>query len=135
MNYIFDYRGKIKPKERPRMGKWGVFTPRSTVKSENDLVLQFKRIYKDVVPSENPIKLVFNLTIKPPKSWNKIKTKMALDGLLLPTAKPDIDNILKTILDAFNGVIYKDDSQVVEIMIKKEYGIADGALIQFYEGF
>lgn len=36
--------------------------------------------------------------------------------------KPDSDNIAKAILDALNGVAYYDDSQVVGLTVKKEYG-------------
>lgn len=33
--------------------------------------------------------------------------------------KPDVDNIAKAVLDALNGVAYGDDSQVVELTVKK----------------
>lgn len=35
------------------------------------------------------------------------------------TDKPDVDNVLKLVMDALNGVAYKDDSQVTEATIKK----------------
>lgn len=35
------------------------------------------------------------------------------------TYKPDIDNIIKSVMDGLNGVAYKDDSQVVEIKAVK----------------
>lgn len=37
------------------------------------------------------------------------------------TGKPDLDNIIKAICDACNGVVFKDDSQVVRITACKEY--------------
>lgn len=33
--------------------------------------------------------------------------------------KPDVDNIAKAVLDALNGIAYDDDSQVVELTVKK----------------
>lgn len=33
--------------------------------------------------------------------------------------KPDADNIAKLILDALNGVAYKDDAQVISLKVKK----------------
>ena len=42
-------------------------------------------------------------------------------GKLLPSRKPDIDNVLKIVLDALNGVAYKDDSRVVMVSAKKVY--------------
>ena len=35
--------------------------------------------------------------------------------------KPDLDNIAKLILDACNGVIWKDDSEVVELTVRRVY--------------
>ncbi|MCI5969153.1 RusA family crossover junction endodeoxyribonuclease, partial [Helicobacter sp.] len=34
----------------------------------------------------------------------------------------DIDNILKPILDALNGIAYYDDSQVTELFVKRQQG-------------
>lgn len=33
--------------------------------------------------------------------------------------KPDIDNVLKAVLDGLNGVAYEDDAQVVEVSVTK----------------
>lgn len=38
-----------------------------------------------------------------------------------PTIKPDIDNIAKQILDALNGIAWKDDAQVVRLTVQKRY--------------
>ena len=51
----------------------------------------------------------------------KYKRKMIEEGTLYPIVKPDIDNVAKAILDALNGVVYKDDNQIVELHIKKLY--------------
>ena len=39
----------------------------------------------------------------------------------LHIVKPDVDNCIKWILDIFNDIIWKDDTQVVEITAKKMY--------------
>ena len=36
--------------------------------------------------------------------------------------RPDIDNVAKSALDAFNGIVYVDDAQVYDLQIKKTYG-------------
>ena len=56
-----------------------------------------------------------------PKSWSKKKQALASDGEIKPTKKCDIDNIVKSVLDALNGVAYKDDKQVVCIYSTKKY--------------
>lgn len=35
--------------------------------------------------------------------------------------RPDIDNLQKGIFDALNGVCWKDDSQIVEVLAQKVY--------------
>jgi len=37
-------------------------------------------------------------------------------------SKPDIDNIIKVLCDALNGVAYQDDSQVVAVTAEKRWG-------------
>ena len=37
------------------------------------------------------------------------------------TSKPDTDNIAKSILDSLNGIAYKDDKQVVDLRVRKQY--------------
>lgn len=44
-----------------------------------------------------------------------------LNGELMPAKKPDIDNIAKAVLDALNSVAYRDDTQIVELQIRKQY--------------
>jgi len=36
--------------------------------------------------------------------------------------RPDADNIAKGCKDALKGVVYKDDSQIVELLVRKSYG-------------
>lgn len=36
--------------------------------------------------------------------------------------RPDADNIAKGVKDAMKGVVYKDDSQIVELLVRKSYG-------------
>lgn len=61
---------------------------------------------------EDAVKLEVLFIIKRPKSVKKA----------YPTSRPDLDNYLKALLDAFNGVVLKDDSQVVEFFARKQYG-------------
>ena len=56
-----------------------------------------------------------------PKSKSKKFKEAALEGKEKPTKKPDADNIVKAILDALNGLMYKDDSCIVELSCVKYY--------------
>ena len=43
------------------------------------------------------------------------------------TKKPDIDKLARGIFDALTGVVWRDDSQVVELHINKHYALAGEA--------
>ncbi|MGM0807551.1 MAG: RusA family crossover junction endodeoxyribonuclease [Bacillota bacterium] len=56
-----------------------------------------------------------------PKSFSKKNTELAENGVLRPVTKPDADNYLKGIKDGLNKVIWKDDSQIVDVHVSKYY--------------
>ena len=56
-----------------------------------------------------------------PKNTKKSHKLLMIKGEMLPTKKPDIDNIMKVVLDALNGVAYHDDSQIVKIYAVKYF--------------
>ena len=55
------------------------------------------------------------------KSWTKAQTLMAEMGKVLPSKRPDIDNYTKSILDGANGLLFKDDAQIVGLYAEKRY--------------
>ena len=56
-----------------------------------------------------------------PTSKSKKFKKEAMAGQVLPTKKPDIDNIFKCVTDAIGGIAYKDDKQIVRSVVNKAY--------------
>lgn len=68
---------------------------------------------------------VLDLTVKAfykiPQSFSRKKRNDALNGNLTPQTKPDVDNILKVVCDALNGLAYEDDKQIVHQEIFKFY--------------
>ena len=68
------------------------------------------------------LRVVFDMPI--PKSWSK-KRKNEAAGCY-HTSKPDLDNLQKALLDAMNGIVFEDDSQVADIRAVKRYTITGG---------
>lgn len=56
-----------------------------------------------------------------PASWSGKKQRQALAGEVLPTTKPDCDNVVKAIFDGLNGVLWRDDVLVVDLRVRKRY--------------
>jgi Holliday junction resolvase RusA-like endonuclease len=40
----------------------------------------------------------------------------------IPTSKPDIDNVLKLVMDALNEHGWDDDKQVVDVVMRRRWG-------------
>lgn len=70
---------------------------------------------------KDPLALDMTAFFPVPASWSMKKKEKALAGAIRPTVKPDGDNVLKQI-DALNGVAFEDDSQIVEMRVRKLYG-------------
>ena len=109
-------------KGRPRFVKAAgrTYTPEKTARYENLVALAFSEKYPDAVPLEGPVMMMMTAYFSIPKSWSKKKQQQARDGIILPTKKPDTDNISK-IKDALNGIAYRDDAQVIHDPVFKMY--------------
>jgi len=71
-------------------------------------------------PLQAPLTVYIYAHMGIPLSWSKAKHKAALEGDIYP-ARPDVDNIAKTVLDGMNGVVYEDDAQVTYLKVSKKY--------------
>lgn len=126
MNIEFEIPGKPQGKARARtfynskLNKMQSVTPANTVLYENLIKLMFRESYKGDM-TLNPCKVEITALYGIPKSYSKKKIEEIRSGRLLPTKKPDADNICKCVLDALNGLAYKDDTQVVDVRIIKQY--------------
>jgi Holliday junction resolvase RusA-like endonuclease len=49
-----------------------------------------------------------------------------------PTTRPDLDNYAKLTLDALNGIIWTDDSQITELRLGKFYSITPSTMIKVF---
>ena len=68
-----------------------------------------------------PLEIAILSLFEPPKSVSQKVRALMLNGEILPTKRPDADNIIKIILDALNGSIYHDDAQICNIYFTKKY--------------
>jgi Holliday junction resolvase RusA-like endonuclease len=56
-----------------------------------------------------------------PQSKSKKFHAAAMAGDERPTKKPDCDNIFKAVADALNGLLFKDDKQIIHARVEKYY--------------
>tara|TARA_R110000822_G_scaffold106604_1_gene234804 strand:+ start:116 stop:544 length:429 start_codon:yes stop_codon:yes gene_type:complete len=75
---------------------------------------------------QTPVSLYLYIRVPIPASATKKRLQAIASGEEKPTKKPDASNILKSVEDAMNSVVYKDDSQIVNIHITKVYSSVPG---------
>jgi Holliday junction resolvase RusA-like endonuclease len=110
-----------RPAPRPRVTRWGAYNdPRYTAYKEL-IAKEIKQVMKisklSIIKDAISLNLEFHIAI--PKSYTK-KQKQDLIGKF-KTSKPDIDNYIKGVMDALNGVCWIDDAQVCQITAVKHY--------------
>jgi Holliday junction resolvase RusA-like endonuclease len=86
-------------------------------------------------PLETPVTLYLHIRMPIPKSYSKKRIEACLNGSEQPIKKPDASNILKSVEDGLNGVVYKDDSQIINIHVTKVYSTKSGVDICIKECF
>lgn len=122
MEITFTVHSEPYGKGRPRFRKDGhTYTPEKT-KAYEKLVQTEYIAQTGGVMLAGPIKAMIYARFGVNKSDTKKAKAEKLAGEILPTKKPDCDNIAKTVLDALNGVAYLDDSQIVRLKVDKDYG-------------
>lgn len=107
-------------KQRPRVCKWGTYTPAKTVNYETFIKELFAISGQQKL--NGPLVLTIYAYFSIPKSDSKKTRQAKLSGEILPAKKPDVDNLIKIVADALNGLAYDDDAQIVSATIKKVYG-------------
>lgn len=70
---------------------------------------------------EGCLELRIIVFLLPPKSWPAWKRKAAMDMKIEPTTTPDLSNYVKGAEDAFNGIVWRDDAQIVNAWQLKRY--------------
>lgn len=114
--------GKGRPRFSARGGHMRAYTPAKTENYSNRLSGAAQDAMDGRLPLDGPVELTMRAVLGVPASWSKRKQADALTGALLPTVKPDADNLVKLVMDALNTIVWKDDKQVVRCVIDKRYG-------------
>lgn len=135
MIYEFEIPGKIIGKGRPRLNSYtgAVYTPTRTKDYEN-LVMQYFMIkYPKFKQLEGRVSVEIVANFEVPKSTKKQDKILMLENKINPIKKPDIDNIVKIILDAMNEIAFKDDTQITKLNVEKKYSEAESVLVKIEE--
>lgn len=115
----FTIEGKPQGKQRPRFARGHTYTPKKTKEYEELVAWSAKEVCDS--PIAEPCTIGVGAVFEVPKSYSKVKREACLRGEIVPKY-PDVDNILKIVMDSCNGIAYLDDSQIYSACVNKEYG-------------
>ena len=135
MIYEFEVPGKVIVKGRPRLNSYTgvVYTPTKTKDYESLVEQYFLLKYPRFKILEGRIKVSIIAYFSIPKATKKSDINEMLDNNISPTKKPDIDNIVKAVLDSMNKFAFKDDNQITKLEVEKKYALEDKIYIKIEE--
>ena len=117
---VFEVPGAVRGKGRPRFTRFGnTYTDSKTVAYEKFIKSCYLKHTRYI--SDRSVRISIYVCFAPNKSDTKKNKVLKLSNLLWPKKKPDIDNIIKVVLDSLNDVAYNDDTQVNELHIMRHY--------------
>ena len=121
----FTVPGQPVAKGRPKAARRGnfitMYTPEKTASYENLVKVKAEEAMQGRGLIEDAVHVEVRLYVCIPDSWSKKKKADALASRIVPTSKPDLDNCIKGIFDAMNGVVFADDKQVTDLYVAKRY--------------
>lgn len=116
--------GEMRGKGRPRFAKRGGFVKAYTDDKTTNAEAWIRACVVEQVGAlcfDTPLVVTVRIWCAVPASWSKRKRADALAGAIFPTGKPDLDNCAKLIFDALNGVLWRDDKQIIAMHVTKAY--------------
>ena len=125
MLICFEVPGQPRGKGRPRFARRGNFvktyTDAATASYEDQIRFYALQAMGSSEPLKTALEALIYVRLPVPQSYSKKRTEACLSGLERPCKKPDLDNIIKAMMDGMNEVIYDDDVQIVSITATKLY--------------
>lgn len=109
---------------RPRATRYGrsirVYDPPKVSKYKKQLS-QLARLQYNAEPLDGMLAVDIKFYRRVQKSLSKIERSRRLSGVHRPIVKPDLDNYIKSTLDALNGILWTDDAHIVDLHAHKYY--------------
>lgn len=131
MVFEFTIEGVPIAKGRPRVCKNHTYTPQRTKDYENLVEWSWCMKYGNLKPSDKPIRAYIKFYMPIPKNTSKKKTAQLINQPHIK--RPDMDNLIKAVLDGLNGLAFIDDSQVFALTAERIYGDKPKAVVWLSE--
>lgn len=122
---------KMRPWATAARGRTHVFTPKPTVAYEAAVRASAVAALAGAAPLRGAVAAHIRVRLVPPSRPSRAVRAGMLAGQIKPTKRPDLDNVVKAILDGANGVAIEDDAHIVSLSAEKIYAEAPGVDVRF----
>ena len=123
---MFTVYGEPVAKGRPRFSTRGKFpvayTPEKTKAYEFEVGMMALAAMGGTKPLEGALEAFIYITYAVPESYSKKRLEACLSGLEKHTKRPDLDNVIKSLIDGMDKIVFFNDSQITSIHATKVYG-------------
>ncbi len=127
---IFEVHMTPRPQKQTTFGRRRAYDPSKNQK----LAIQWQiRPYAPRQPLTTPLSvdIIFYLPI--PKGTSKLLKSQMINQSVYPFKRPDIDNLAYIVTNAMKEIVYVDDSQIVDLNLKKRYAEVPKTVIKVIE--
>jgi Holliday junction resolvase RusA-like endonuclease len=118
------------PQMRPKFarinGHVTAYDPAKCKNYKQDIKMQV--LSKNHCMMEGPLTMVIEFHMMRPKAHYG-KKGLKDNAPVWHQSTPDLDNMIKAVKDSLKGIVWKDDSQVCNLMAQKKYAEVPGILI------
>jgi len=118
---------------RPRFGKGKTYTSKADVSHKAVMVFHLRKFWGNHAPLEGPLTVSVTFFMPMPPSWAKKKKEVMNSHP--HTSKPDCDNLAKSVMDAGNGILWKDDAVIADLRVCKTWAKTGSILIEISEEY
>lgn len=129
-----DPRGKGRPKATSIGGHARVYTDAKTRAYEAQIAALARQAMAGAAPLSGPAYVEISVRLAPVASASKRARTAMLALEIQPTKKPDLDNVIKAVLDGMNGIVFSDDALVCAMRAEKIYAETAGVRVTVLVG-
>jgi Holliday junction resolvase RusA-like endonuclease len=110
-----------------------MYTPKRTESYEALVKLAAAEAMASRPMFSGPVRVRIGVMCTIPMSYSRRDREAALHGRTRPTTKPDIDNVVKAVFDAMNGIVFPDDRAVVSVHAWKQFAANPRVMVEVAE--
>ena len=125
--FTFEIHGNPVPQKQTRVSNGRFYDPS---KKDKERVQWYIKPFAPTTPLDSAVELTIAFFLPIPKSASKALRSQMINRVILPSKKPDEDNLAYLITNALKGIVYIDDAQVCAKHVYKFYGIEPKTVIR-----